>query len=66
MLKEQARLLTHLTIAADMLLLITAFVSAYFLCQLYLGVALGHVNEYAWILLPALPAWYYLLAKYNL
>ncbi|MDT8422030.1 MAG: sugar transferase [Desulfuromonadales bacterium] len=66
MLKEQAKLLTRLTVVADLSLVVAAFWLAYHLCGSYLGVDLGHFREYAWILLPALPVWYYLLAKYRL
>lgn len=66
MLKEQARLLTRLTVAADLILVVAAFFLAYHLCPRYFAVKLGPINEYLWILLPAIPAWYYLLAKYRL
>ncbi len=68
MLKEQAKLLNRLTIIADLSLVVISFITAYHLRRHFLagGVELGPIKEYSWLLLPALPVWYYLLAKYNL
>ena len=66
MLKEQARLLNRLTIAADLSLVVLSFYAAYCLRRDFLPGEVGAIKEYSWILLPAIPAWYYLLVKYKL
>jgi exopolysaccharide biosynthesis polyprenyl glycosylphosphotransferase len=66
LLKEQARLLNRLTVIADLSLVVLAFLCAYYLRRDYLDGQIGNIREYTWLLLPALPTWYYLLAKYNL
>lgn len=66
MLKEQARLLNRMTIAADLALVVFSFVFAYYFRRHFLVGEVGTITEYSWVLLPALPVWYYLLSKYNL
>ncbi len=66
MLKEQAKLLNRLTITFDLSLVVISFVVAYYVRSLYLSADIAGIYRYSWILLPALPVWYYLLAKYNL
>jgi len=66
MLKEQANLLNKMSIALDLLLVVGAFVLAYFVRVTYMSGDLGPIKEYVWLLLVALPIWYYLFAKYRL
>jgi exopolysaccharide biosynthesis polyprenyl glycosylphosphotransferase len=66
LLKEQAKLLNRLTITFDLTLVAISFVVAYYVRSFYLSADIAGIYRYAWILLPALPVWYYLLAKYNL
>ena len=66
MLKEQAKLLNRLTIIADLSLVVFSFVVAFHFRSRFLSGDIGRIQEYIWVLLPALPVWYYLLAKYNL
>ncbi|MGK2907636.1 MAG: sugar transferase [Desulfuromonadales bacterium] len=66
MLKEQARLLNRLTIIADLSLVVLSFVVAYYLRRDFSPGEIGEIKEYFWVVLPALPVWYYLLAKYKL
>ncbi|MCK4536812.1 MAG: hypothetical protein KAT93_07355 [Desulfuromonadales bacterium] len=66
MLKEQARFLSRLTVVSDLSLVAVSFVAAYYFRSNILSGEVASLREYSWILLPALPVWYYLLAKYNL
>jgi exopolysaccharide biosynthesis polyprenyl glycosylphosphotransferase len=66
LLKEQAKLLSRLTIVADLSLVVLSFFVAYYLRKNFLPGEIGKIQEYAWVLLPAIPIWYYLLEKYNL
>jgi exopolysaccharide biosynthesis polyprenyl glycosylphosphotransferase len=67
LLKEQAKLLNRMTIIADLSLVAVSFVIAFYFRRDFLaGPLLGSIKDYSWILLPALPIWYYLLAKYKL
>ena len=67
MLKQQAKLLNQLTIFVDLSFVLLSFVSAYyFRREFFPGDVVFPIKEYSWVLLPALPVWYYLLAKYNL
>jgi len=67
LLKEQARLLNRLTVVADLSLVILSFFAAYYFSKNFLsGDPVGQIKDYSWILLPAIPVWYYFLAKYKL
>lgn len=66
MLKEQARLLNRLTIAVDQFLIILAFFVAYYIRKNFLSGDVTHWRDYIWVLFPALPVWYYFLAKQKL
>jgi exopolysaccharide biosynthesis polyprenyl glycosylphosphotransferase len=66
MLKEQAKLVTHLTVVTDAALVVLSFFISFYLCENYFADLLGGINQYVWVLLPALPLWYYLMAKNKL
>ena len=66
MLKEQAKLLARLTIFADLSLVIFSFFAAYYFRANFLSGDVQGIREYYWVLLPAIPVWYYLLAKHKL
>ena len=66
MLKEQARLLNRLKIITDLSLVVISFVVAYYLRSNFLAGDVQGIKAYSWLLFPAIPVWYYLLAKYKL
>ena len=65
MLKEQAKLLSRLTIITDLSLVVLSFVAAFYFRKNYLSGSVGRIQEYSWVLLPAIPVWYYLLVKFK-
>jgi len=56
MLKQQARLLTRIAIAIDQLIILCAFLLAYYLRRPFL--ANPELNNYVWFLLLVLPVWF--------
>lgn len=56
MLKQQARLLTSIAIALDLLIVIASFLAAFFLRRPYL--VNRELNDYLWFLLLVLPVWF--------
>ena len=65
MLKEQAQFVIRFTIACDMLLVFCAFALAYFVRMYYWG-GLDPFLGYIWVVMPAMPLWYYLIARHGL
>lgn len=63
MLKEQARLIRNLAVAADLVLVTAAFVLAYLLRRHWGGLAAP--GAYFWLLVVVLPAWGLLLARHE-
>ncbi|MBE0598079.1 MAG: sugar transferase, partial [Desulfuromonadales bacterium] len=64
MLKEQARLFSHLTIAADSALILGAMALAYLVRRLF-EPPLFPLGDYLWTLLAIFPVWLYLLARHQ-
>jgi exopolysaccharide biosynthesis polyprenyl glycosylphosphotransferase len=64
MLKEQAKLFTKIAIVIDAIAIVTAFVTAYYLRSA--AGRLAGIEQYTWILLIVLPAWYFLLTYFGL
>jgi len=65
MLKERAQLVARMTIVSDLVMLVTSFLIAFY-CRGLFEPRLGDINNYIWILLPAIPIWYHFLARHNL
>ena len=66
MLKQQARLFRRLSLVADIVVLIAAFLLAYAFRRLYGGGSLSPLRDYAWVLLAAVPVWYVLMRRAGL
>jgi exopolysaccharide biosynthesis polyprenyl glycosylphosphotransferase len=64
MLKERAGFIARLAVFSDFCLVTVAFLAAYYVRKQYGGI--HHLREYLWILLPALPVWYYSLSRHAL
>ena len=64
MLKQQARLLTQITVAIDAFMIITAFFYAFMVMDHV--TSLGYWNNYVWILLFMIPIWLFLMWYYKL
>jgi len=64
MLKEQANLFNKLTIIADLVMLVAAFLLAYYVRNFAGG--LNSLGYYSWLLIVILPVWYVLMARYGL
>lgn len=64
MLKEQSKFFNRIAISMDLLVMVSAFLLAYYMRMLG-----GNVNRftwYAWIMLIILPLWFFLLARFGL
>lgn len=64
MLKEQAKILSKISIVIDIALIIAAFVLAYHLRNL--GGGLAGLNDYRWVLLVIIPLWCLLMDHYGI
>lgn len=64
MLKQQAKLINRVAVLTDLLGILAAFVMAFHL-RSRLG-DLNNIRFYVWVLLVAIPVWYFLLARYGL
>lgn len=64
MLKQQASTLRKIAIALDNVILVTAFMLAYFLR--HRAGAVGELNNYIWLLFFAIPCWFILLKHFKL
>jgi exopolysaccharide biosynthesis polyprenyl glycosylphosphotransferase len=64
MLKQQASTLRKITIVLDNVILISAFMLAYFLRKV--AGTVGELNDYVWLLLFAIPCWFILLNRFKL
>jgi exopolysaccharide biosynthesis polyprenyl glycosylphosphotransferase len=64
MLKQQARLLRKIAIFIDLLAIICAFTAAYHVRSQQAEIE--QFRHYLWVLLAAIPIWYFLLARYGL
>jgi exopolysaccharide biosynthesis polyprenyl glycosylphosphotransferase len=64
MIKQQAKLLTKITVAIDSITIATAFFFAYYIRNASGGLA--GVEHYRWILFLVLPVWYFLLDHFQL
>ena len=64
MLKQQAKLFNRIAAAIDLMMVVGAFVLAYYFRSLRGG--LSELSEYLWILLFVIPTWYFLMAHYGL
>ncbi len=62
MLKEQARMVTRLTVVMDMILVTSAFLLAYLIRSKW-EPALFELRDYVWTLLVILPAWLTFMAR---
>ena len=65
MLRQQSKLFNRLSVFIDGILLVIAFVCAYFVRKPLPG-GLMDIREYAWALLVIVPVWFYLLSKNRL
>lgn len=64
MLKQQARLFHRIIVALDCIVIGFSFLLAYYL---KIGdLTISQTKEFAWILVVALPVWYYLLQRFHL
>ncbi|MBW4057133.1 MAG: sugar transferase [Proteobacteria bacterium] len=64
MLKQQATILRKIAISLDNVILVSAFLCAYYLRQA--AGTVGELNNYVWILLFAIPSWFVLLNHFKL
>jgi exopolysaccharide biosynthesis polyprenyl glycosylphosphotransferase len=63
MLKQQAKLFRNLAILADLILLLVAFFTAYYMRGHLAGSLSRPLHGYLWVLLVVLPVWFFLLSK---